>query len=53
MIAAVGSVLVKSPISETPKELVLYPPVCAPSTGTCTPPYRPSKTRPYLSTRKL
>ena len=41
------------PISATPDEPVLKPCACAPTTFLSTPPQRPSKIWPYLSTRKL
>src|SRR5262245_50365875 len=41
------------PISATPTEPWLNPCACAPTTLRSTPPQRPSKIWPYLSTRKL
>ena len=52
--AAAGSgVDWKFPMTATPTAPELNPPAWAPITARSTPPWRPSKTWPYLSTRKL
>ena len=43
----------KFPIAAMPVVFVLKPTECAPWTAAAMPPYRPSNTWPYLSTRKL
>ena len=52
-IAQGGVTVEKVPIAETAKLPVLKPFVAPGRTGRSIPPYRPSNTRPNLSTRKL